>query len=256
MKKLTVSASLLSDARFLKLCVRLGDEEKAIGKMVLAYRLAAEFWWPGRKAIPSVAWSAAGLGSELLEVGLASTLADEAGVSVLVDGLEEQFAWRFHVAGAGSKGGKTKRSSSRAKAKLSCAQAELSPAKAELQEYSEDSSETEAEPGENAQKRTLIEKIYQSYPRRPGSQGKPAAVQKLMRLSLTELEQFDRAVFNYSNFIKASKRENSEFVKMFSSFATETFWRGWLEVEPTNKPAKVLSVSEALAAMSAKWGGA
>ena len=145
-KKLTVSASLLGDPRFLKLCVRLGDEEKAIGKVVLAYKLAAEFWWPNRQAIPAAAWSAASLGSELLEVGLANTVdaGPGCGVSVLVEGLEEQFAWRFHVAGAGAKGGKSKHSSSRAKAKLSCAKAELSSAKAVLEENSASSSQSDA----------------------------------------------------------------------------------------------------------------
>jgi hypothetical protein len=86
----------------------------------------------------------------------------------------------------------------------------------------------------NADDRTgsIIEGIYKRYPRRKGGQNKPAGVKRLKRLSLTDLERFDRAVANYAAYCTAEKKAGTEFVMQFSTFTSR--WEEWVD---TPQPA-------------------
>jgi hypothetical protein len=112
MARINIEDSIWSDPRFLKLAVRLGDEEKALGRLVVAWRFAQKFWCPERKPIPLDAWAAASLGRELFDVGLAR----ETPEGVYLAGADEQFAWWFQRQEAGKKGGRPKAGPKRGKA--------------------------------------------------------------------------------------------------------------------------------------------
>jgi hypothetical protein len=89
----------------------------------------------------------------------------------------------------------------------------------------------------NADDRTgsIIEGIYKRYPRRKGGHNKPAGVKRLKRLSLTELERFDRAVANYAAYCTAEKKAGTEFVMQFSTFTSR--WEEWADLtQPATKP--------------------
>jgi hypothetical protein len=125
MARINVEDTLWSDPRFLKLCIALGDEMKAIGAIVLAWKLAQKYWCPDKKPIPEAAFSE--LPSALITSGLAEKLND----GIRMRGSEEHFSWWFERREAGRKGGQIsadKRSSS-AKHSSSSAQAAGSKSK-------------------------------------------------------------------------------------------------------------------------------
>jgi hypothetical protein len=125
MARINFEDSLWSDPRFLKLCVRLGDEEKAVGRLVIAWRFAQRFWCPDKKPMPEDAWAAAGLGTELIDTGLAKRV--EKGI--YLSGIEEQFAWWFQRQEAGKKGGDA--TAKKAKQKVATAKRRVATGKRE-----------------------------------------------------------------------------------------------------------------------------
>lgn len=81
----------------------------------------------------------------------------------------------------------------------------------------------------------LIEGIYKRYPRRKGGQNKTAGVTKLKRLTMGELERFDKAVGNYAAYCLAEKKVGTEYVMQFGTFVSR--WEEWLEIaHPSAKP--------------------
>lgn len=88
----------------------------------------------------------------------------------------------------------------------------------------------------------LIERIYRGYPRRKGGQNKPAGIKRIKRLSLTDLERFDRAVANYAAYCTAEKKTGTEFVMQFSTFTSR--WEEWAELTPQVSIKKALTPEE------------
>lgn len=99
---MNVEDGLWSDQRFLRFCIKIGDEARAVGYVVLAWKLAQKHWCPDRKPIPEKDWFEAGLPEDLIETGLAERKEDG---RIYVRGSESQFAWWFQRQEAGKKGG-------------------------------------------------------------------------------------------------------------------------------------------------------
>ena len=93
-----------TDPRFMKLCIKLGDEARAIGVIIIAWRLAQKFWCPDKRPIPERDFVESGLPEALVEIGLADRLED----GIYVRGSEEHFFWWFKKQEAGRKGGEAK----------------------------------------------------------------------------------------------------------------------------------------------------
>ncbi len=92
MARINLEDSLFADPRFMKLCVKLGDELKAVGALVMAFRLSQEFWGNDRQRIPTDRWASLGSAAEsIIEVGLARI--EPSGVYVC--GSEQQHEWIF-----------------------------------------------------------------------------------------------------------------------------------------------------------------
>jgi len=99
MARINVEDSLWADQRFIQLCIKTGDMAKAVGAVVLAFKLAQRFWVPDQRNIPSVQFRSTPLASDLIELGLAEYLEDDQ--FVYVKGTKEQFAWLIQRSEAG-----------------------------------------------------------------------------------------------------------------------------------------------------------
>lgn len=109
MARINIEDNLWSDPRFLKLCIALGDEVRAIGAVVLAWKLAQKYWCPDRDPIPEPAFD--GLPAELISCGLAEKLDN----GIRMRGSEEHFSWWFNRQESGRKGGLAKASKAKQK---------------------------------------------------------------------------------------------------------------------------------------------
>lgn len=102
--RINIEDSLWSDPRFMKLCIRLGDERTAIGAVILAWKTAQKHWCPHKNPIPNEEWAQAGIGREIIDVGLAKEVDD----GIYVAGSEEHFDWYFERLSAAKAGGKAR----------------------------------------------------------------------------------------------------------------------------------------------------
>lgn len=99
MARLNIEDSLWSDQRFLRFCIKVQDEVKAVGYLVMAWRLAQKHWCPERRPIPRAEWEANGLPWSLAESGLAEITEE----GVYLKGCEAAFAWWFQKQKAGQR---------------------------------------------------------------------------------------------------------------------------------------------------------
>jgi hypothetical protein len=109
--RLTIEDSLYADPRFMRFMVKVGDEARALGCMLIAFRLAQKHWCPEKRPVPSAEWSVSGLPKEIIECGLV----EEREGGYYVRGSETQFAWYFQRVEAGKKGGRPKAGANRKK---------------------------------------------------------------------------------------------------------------------------------------------
>lgn len=98
MARINVEDDLFGDFRFEELASRLGDLEKAIGKMVRLWKVAQKYWVDNKSLIPHEIFEK-GPWETVLEVGLA----EKRETGYYVSGSERQFAWIFQKATAGKK---------------------------------------------------------------------------------------------------------------------------------------------------------
>lgn len=103
--RINIESSLWSDDRFVKLCIRLGDEAKAIGNLVMAWKLAQKYWCPNRNPIPLPEFQRAGICREMIDCGLADLRDD----GVYIRGAEEHFSWWFRRSKAGVKSAESRK---------------------------------------------------------------------------------------------------------------------------------------------------
>lgn len=99
MARLNIEDSIWSDARFLKLCIKLKDERTAVGAVVLAWKLAQKHHKTLK--VPLAEWIKSGIGTEIIEVGLA----EETKEGIYVCGSKEHFAWYSERVEAAKAGG-------------------------------------------------------------------------------------------------------------------------------------------------------
>lgn len=103
MARINIEDTLWSDPRFLRLCVKLGDEMRAVGAIVLAWKCAQRYYCPDRKPIPAAVFAEIQLPPELIECCLAERTENN---DVRMRGAEEHFSWWFQRQEAGKKGGR------------------------------------------------------------------------------------------------------------------------------------------------------
>jgi len=99
MARLNIEDNFWSDIRLQLLAERIGYTS-AVGSMVVAFKLAQQFWVQG-KLIPEKIWQASRISEEIFEVGFAERR-DE---GVYVCGSERHFAWYMEKVEAGRRGG-------------------------------------------------------------------------------------------------------------------------------------------------------
>jgi hypothetical protein len=102
--RINVEDSLYKDSRFLKLAMKLGDVDTALGALIRAWTLAQKWHLKPSKTIPVTEWAKQGIREEIIEVGLAEVT--EEGVRVC--GASKQFKWLEQRSEAGRKGGTAK----------------------------------------------------------------------------------------------------------------------------------------------------
>lgn len=104
MARINVEDDLFGDFRFENLVEKLGDLEKAIGKMVRLWKVAQKYWVPHKNLIPHEVFER-GPWQTVLEVGLAT----KRETGYYVSGSEHQFQWLIQCALAGKKSGENRR---------------------------------------------------------------------------------------------------------------------------------------------------
>ena len=121
MARLNVEDSLFSDIRYQLLVGRLGDPFKALGCVVMAYRLAQRHWVPDKKGIPIKEWELYSFPEDLEQVGIVKRrLADPSTglAEIYVSGSESNFAWLIQKTEAGRLGGQKKEKNKKTSARL------------------------------------------------------------------------------------------------------------------------------------------
>lgn len=103
MARINIEDQLFTDGRFLQLSSKHG-QIKALGMMVMAFRLAQTFWVKDRSKIPTETFLFNESFEDIIAVGLASQCDD----GVYVNGSFEQFDWILKRSENGKKGGRPK----------------------------------------------------------------------------------------------------------------------------------------------------
>lgn len=101
MPRINVEDSLFADVRFMKLAMKLGGLEFALGSLVLVWMTAQKWYLTPEKMIPFKEWKKQGLQDAILEVGFAEKI----GEKIRVCGSDDQFKWLEQRIMAGRKGG-------------------------------------------------------------------------------------------------------------------------------------------------------
>lgn len=91
MARINIEEKWFSDPRRSALACKLGSEVKADGVMIIAIRLAQQYWIPNKELIPFKSWNGVELPEELVSVGLA----EKREKGYYVSGSEEHFSWWF-----------------------------------------------------------------------------------------------------------------------------------------------------------------
>lgn len=244
MPRINVDDSLFKMRSWTNLIVALGDREKALGALVWAWITAQRFWYPERKLIPRDVWVDEGLCDEIIQAGLAED--GEAGV--YVHGSEEQFKWLFDNQAKGVKSGEArrrKRTLNRGSTAVNSGSTEVNRS----QPQPTDSNQPEpltlplSPPLTliHTQSQTLksktecnsfdLEKIYEEYPKRPGS-GKKEGIKALALQFKSDQDRADcfGAATNYRKHCEINKIE-PQFIKQFRTWCGSVEnprWRDWI----------------------------
>jgi hypothetical protein len=103
MARVNVEEKLFTDNRFKALVRRIGDEDRAVGMMIRAFRLAQTFWGQDRGLIPLDLWN-----MHDLHILIDCLLAEKRDTGVYVKGSEQYFDWYLRKIKASAKGVKAK----------------------------------------------------------------------------------------------------------------------------------------------------
>lgn len=107
MARINIDDEVLSDPSFMGLVSILGDEEKALGKVLKAFRVAQKYWVDGNKLVPESLW-----GALKLEDLIVCDLAVRKPEGIYVKGSENAFDWLIQKKIAGQKSGEARRAKS------------------------------------------------------------------------------------------------------------------------------------------------
>lgn len=99
MARLNVEMDVFSDDRFLELVAILGDQEKAVGRLILFWSVAQKYWKRDRQMIPLEVFKRRDW-QVLVDVGLAEIRGSE----VYAKGSEQSFDWLLERQEAGRRG--------------------------------------------------------------------------------------------------------------------------------------------------------
>ncbi len=136
MTRLNVETSLWSDPRFQSFMIRIGDQHRAIGMVIILWILAQQHWCPNKELIPFAIWNEAKLPEDLIDCGLA----ERRDSGIYARGSEKQFQWWFERQEAGRKGGLKSAESRRSKLKQDLSVAQPNSSKSKQSEPSSSSS--------------------------------------------------------------------------------------------------------------------
>lgn len=218
MARINIEDSIYKDSRFIKLVLKTGDLEKALGALVRAWTIAQKWYLSPHRMIPKKVWYDSEINPHILEVGLAEIIDD----FVRVRGADEQFVWLKQRQDAGRVNIKEFNNGRQ------------SVVDGRSSSYSSSFSKKEknmCDSGESHPHEFAYEEIYKAYPKRLGSMNKAAGINKLKRLIKTQADFDDalNAVMRYNQFCIETKKIKTELVKMFSSFFDSNGdWREWL----------------------------
>jgi hypothetical protein len=124
--RVNIEPSIFQDHRFVQLCIKTQDMDRALGMLVRSWVVAQKWYITPEKMIPLDEWKKQDLSDLVIEVGLAEKVGD----FVRLLGADEQFAWLTQRVESGRKGGLAKANRNLAVAKRSLAVAKpltLSP---------------------------------------------------------------------------------------------------------------------------------
>jgi hypothetical protein len=97
--RINVEDSIHSDARFIKLIVKMGSRPLAFGELLLAWIVAQKWYLTGSRMIPISEWKRQELNDALIDCGLAEVRGD----FVRMAGADDQFKWLLTASQNGKK---------------------------------------------------------------------------------------------------------------------------------------------------------
>jgi len=105
--RINIEDSIFKDARFIKLCIKVGDQQTALGLLVWVYIIAQKFYLDesNDRLIPLLEWQRNDCNDWLIDVGLVEKREN----GFYVCGSENQFKWLVQRSEAGKKGGGSNR---------------------------------------------------------------------------------------------------------------------------------------------------
>lgn len=98
--RINIEDRLFTDRRYMNLVAKMGDSDRALGTLVMAWIYAQRYWKNG-DLIPTDVWTRQGLSEALIEVGLAERRPE----GIYMVGSEEQFNWLVKSIASGKSGG-------------------------------------------------------------------------------------------------------------------------------------------------------
>lgn len=101
MARINIETSLFIDYRFNQLCIKLGNQETALGALVRAWIVGQEYWKSSTNGIPKTEWQKQNLNNAIIECGLAADTGD----FILLSGSKKHFNWIQDRISAGKAGG-------------------------------------------------------------------------------------------------------------------------------------------------------
>jgi hypothetical protein len=237
MARINIEDSLWSDDRFLRFCIRIGNEHLAVGHMVMAFRMAQRFWCPDRLPIPLDAWKEAGFPGAMAECRLVESRED----GVYVRGSAGHFDWLVKRSEAGHKGGLAKASKAKQTQNLDSIP-EISMTSSSSSSSSSSSKEQNKEEDSRdpkSRKRVskfsdALEKIYQLYPLKKGKADGMKILEETIKTE-EDLDAFGSAVLNYAQEVRREKTER-KFMKHFSTFVGTRQIQRWRDYDYGDGP--------------------
>jgi hypothetical protein len=222
MARINIEDSIYRDNRFIKLTIKLGNLDTALGALVRAWALAQKYYLSPHKMIPKAVWDEQEINQEIINVGLAEVVEVD---FIRLKGADEQFAWLRQRQESGKLGGLKSLRNSQAVGKRSVSGSKPLTLSLSLEEV------THIQTGNAiASPKFDLERVYQAYPKKLGKSEGMSRLKAMIKTD-EDYQAFEKAVANYAAYIKREKIE-ARFIKQFSSFVGSQKvqpWRDYLD---------------------------